>query len=385
MKNKGFTLIELLAVIIILGVIMLIAIPSVTRQISDSRKNAYVDTARQIVKGAIPMVNGGELDMYDTNTTYYIPASCVPTENNFSSPFGDFKDAYVIVGYTGEGYVYYWASVDEAKQGIEMKEYNKLAKNDVKPNMEDVDTTLGIGSRTDIRILDKDECQTFELSESSNLSNVIIYPEGKNKDTVVLGDIVKIDTESFYVVKHNGNDLVLFANYNLKVGKNYRANPSPADFLFEYSPADDGYGLQSPTVKAWIESEVNAYGIVQFTEESYWNNKIGTTYPGNLCPSISNVNCATIFDSNSNLYVYIREYETKLHNMGVPVKEVRLLDNEELNLFITNGYIDRIKNTCFWLGTASTNQSANCFNTVGTLGPMGSVGGFCGVRPVIVI
>ena len=48
-KKKGFTLIELLAVIIILGVIMLIAIPSVTRYISDSRKNSYIDTARQIV------------------------------------------------------------------------------------------------------------------------------------------------------------------------------------------------------------------------------------------------------------------------------------------------------------------------------------------------
>ncbi len=60
MKNKGFTLIELLAVIIILGVIMLIAIPSVTRYINDSRKETYIDTAKQIVKGAIPMVNGGE-------------------------------------------------------------------------------------------------------------------------------------------------------------------------------------------------------------------------------------------------------------------------------------------------------------------------------------
>ena len=166
-KEKGFTLIELLAVIIILGVIMLIAIPSVTRLINDSRKETYLDTARQIVKGAIPMVNGGELDVYDTNTTYYIPASCIPTENSMSSPFGEFEQAYVIVGYTGEGYVYYWASVDKAHQGIEMKEYNKLTKSDVKPNMESVDTTLGIGSRTDIKILDEESCQSFVDSSSS--------------------------------------------------------------------------------------------------------------------------------------------------------------------------------------------------------------------------
>ncbi|MBO5375413.1 MAG: prepilin-type N-terminal cleavage/methylation domain-containing protein, partial [Bacilli bacterium] len=43
MKNKkGFTLIELLAVIIILGVLMIIAIPSVTEYIQTARKKAYV-------------------------------------------------------------------------------------------------------------------------------------------------------------------------------------------------------------------------------------------------------------------------------------------------------------------------------------------------------
>ena len=45
MKDKnGFTLIELLAVIIILGILMIIAIPSVTRYISDSRKASYIKT-----------------------------------------------------------------------------------------------------------------------------------------------------------------------------------------------------------------------------------------------------------------------------------------------------------------------------------------------------
>ena len=66
MNKKGFTLIELLAVIIILGILMIIAIPSVTRYISDSRKNAYVDTAKEIIGGARNIVNGGKLEMYST-------------------------------------------------------------------------------------------------------------------------------------------------------------------------------------------------------------------------------------------------------------------------------------------------------------------------------
>ena len=41
-SKKGFTLIELLAVIIILGVLLLIAVPTVSKYIEDSRKNAYI-------------------------------------------------------------------------------------------------------------------------------------------------------------------------------------------------------------------------------------------------------------------------------------------------------------------------------------------------------
>ena len=48
-KKNGFTLIELLAVIIILGILMIIAIPSVTSYINNSRKSAYVDTAKEII------------------------------------------------------------------------------------------------------------------------------------------------------------------------------------------------------------------------------------------------------------------------------------------------------------------------------------------------
>ena len=93
-KKKGFTLIELLAVIIILGILMIIAIPSVTKYISDSRKNAYIDTAKEIVSGARNVVNEGKLEMYDTNTTYYIPYSCISTENAKKTPYGEFVKAY---------------------------------------------------------------------------------------------------------------------------------------------------------------------------------------------------------------------------------------------------------------------------------------------------
>lgn len=51
-NKKGFTLVELLAVIVILAVILLIAVPSVSRLISSSKDNAYVLTAKAYIGAA---------------------------------------------------------------------------------------------------------------------------------------------------------------------------------------------------------------------------------------------------------------------------------------------------------------------------------------------
>ena len=160
-KKKGFTLIELLAVIIILGILMIIAIPSVTSYINDSRKNAYVDTAKEIVSGTRNLVNEGKLGMYDTTVTYYIPAKYVNTENALKSPYGEFldKSAYVGVIYDGKGYKYYWISSDDTGQGIdEVTPVDKLdtdkIKSDLNPNdIYDTVKTTGIGDRSNIKVL----------------------------------------------------------------------------------------------------------------------------------------------------------------------------------------------------------------------------------------
>ena len=157
--NKGFTLIELLAVIIILGVLMLVAIPSVTTYINNSRKSAYIDSARKIMDGAIVLVNSGELDVFDTDTTYYIPGKCIPTETGGdASPYAKWKNVYIMVTYDGDGFDYYWASTDETAMGIKATYRDNLNNDSIKPGINEISTSVGVGSRSKIIVFD--DCET---------------------------------------------------------------------------------------------------------------------------------------------------------------------------------------------------------------------------------
>ncbi len=158
-RSKAFTLIELLAVIIILGILMIIAIPSVTTYISNSRKSSYIDTAKNIIDGARNKVNEGKLDVYNPTVTYYLPGSCINTENSFKSPYGEFTEAYVGVTFNGDNYNYYWISTDTAEMGIKtLTSYDKLTEENVEPGVKDTDIKLDVGvdGRETIIVFNKD-------------------------------------------------------------------------------------------------------------------------------------------------------------------------------------------------------------------------------------
>ena len=153
-KKKAFTLIELLAVIIILGILMVIAIPAVTSYIQNSRKSAYISTAHNIIAAARTKVNDGTLSMHDTDITYYIPYGMLKGDNEWKSPYGNFEEAYVVVTFNGNGYDYYWTSKDTTNTGIYLT-YNDLLDNDrVVSDMEAINTSVGVGNRKKVVVYD---------------------------------------------------------------------------------------------------------------------------------------------------------------------------------------------------------------------------------------
>lgn len=74
LKNqKGLTLIELLAVVVILGIISAIAVPSIGGLIDNTRKDAHVANAQQMISSAKLAVTGNT-DLRPTSTTdVFIP------------------------------------------------------------------------------------------------------------------------------------------------------------------------------------------------------------------------------------------------------------------------------------------------------------------------
>ena len=76
-NSKGFTLIDLLAGITILGILMMVAIPNVTRTIENSRRDTFADVAQSYINSVRNSVLANELKCNGTdvaatpNGTYY--------------------------------------------------------------------------------------------------------------------------------------------------------------------------------------------------------------------------------------------------------------------------------------------------------------------------
>ncbi len=183
-NNRGFTLIELLAVIVILGLLMAIAIPSVTKYITQSRKKTLVNSMDSYITAVTTAVNDNEFGaMSNQDVIYYIPVSddaaksCVSLEKGGTDPFGNWKEAYVAVNYNADkySYDYFFTFYDDAGYGMSLTK-----SDDIKPsgdgqiinptpvNADSITSQLG-GRAKEVKVLTVGSCNSSSVVAGGNV------------------------------------------------------------------------------------------------------------------------------------------------------------------------------------------------------------------------
>ena len=192
--KKGFTLIELLAVIIILGIVALIAVPTITKVLDDSKKKATDESARQYINAVnrkIQLTNMENSSKKFADGLYSLPLNSELEPNiNGKKPIGG------------------WIKVEDGK----VKEYSIIYDDYTVTVDENGNKTIG---KTNSKKSDTSKSNT-EANSNTN-KNVTVYSRSLKKINVgdkinlsklpddysyAIQDLVKGDLNDQFYLKH---------------------------------------------------------------------------------------------------------------------------------------------------------------------------------------
>lgn len=249
-NNKGFTMVELLAAITILGILMIVAIPSVQKVIDDSRKDVYLDNVIIQRNNIEKIINSEEYYVYDKETVYYFDYRLGESEKKSVSPYGEWVNCYVVVTFDGKNLHFYWTGIDEAGWKIDLKRevkdmtvkdiYNTDAKNVLPGNL--------IGGRDNVVIYTPDNGDDGEEREASN-------------------NMTSKEAEKCFSFKKLENDTYSITNYNTSCGTEVEV-PSSIDGKI-VSIIDENAFRSKGLTKVTLY-----YGIKELKNGAFQNNRI---------------------------------------------------------------------------------------------------------------
>lgn len=196
MNKKGFTLIEMIAVIVIIGVLLLIAIPSVSSIIFSSRDNGYANNIDAYFTEVNTLYKSKKFGpLLDEKQIMIVPLKDIEFEKNDtkSSPYGafDLEKSFIIIERTQYGNKMYASIIDSTGRGVFELESDKLTATSI----ETVDQSLYTS------ILDFFKCGTGSNSTKFQVKPITFGFKGKNYTAIAIRNYNKINcstTPSYY-------------------------------------------------------------------------------------------------------------------------------------------------------------------------------------------
>lgn len=411
MKNKkGFTLIELLAVIVIIGILMLIAIPAMSRYIENARKDSLITIAKEYVNAVRNSWSADDLlcgssdqvssSMDEGNYYVLIDTTTESTEELLDqggkSPWGnrDLK-GYVRVNITTNAkeqrVTKYYIAIADGTHGIYDNvsspiEADDLARRDVIMNLDNdennekkksiMTTPFENGKVTTCSV----GHGNWDGSGSSGGSVETVSFAEDSWDTIVSA-VQAGSTENYHVGDTKEVDMGTFGTHTIRV-----ANTStPAECSTAgFSQTACGFVLEFAdiiTTRKMNSTNTNVGGWPATSMRTYVNNDIYNALPSELKNGIIDTTVVSghgssdsaNFTSTDKLYL-LSTKEVWGSNPGgydTATAETRQLDYYKAQGVTTSNYGGAIKryngsNSYWWLRAATSNTSYAFYNVITT-------------------
>ena len=412
MKNKkGFTLIELLAVIVIIGILMLIAIPAMSRYIENARKDSLITIAKEYVNAVRNSWSADDLlcgssdqvssSMDEGNYYVLIDTTTESTEELLDqggkSPWGnrDLK-GYVRVNITTNAkeqrVTKYYIAIADGTHGIYDNvsspiEADDLARGDVIMNLDNdennekkksiMTTPFENGKVTTCSV----GHGNWDGSGSSGGSVETVSFAEDSWDTIVSA-VQAGSTENYHVGDTKEVDMGTFGTHTIRV-----ANTStPAECSTAgFSQTACGFVLEFADIiatRGMNSTNTNAGGWPATSMRTYVNNDIYNALPSELKNGIIDTyvvsghgsSHSANFTSTDKLYllstkeVWGKEGTSNVINYDTTDAYTRQLDYYKAQGVTTSNYSGAKKQDGSWWLRAAYSSNSSYFYRVGTNG-----------------